>query len=42
LAREVLLRPIGDTVYFMPPYVLSDSEMDLLATRTLEILEATP
>jgi adenosylmethionine-8-amino-7-oxononanoate aminotransferase len=42
LAREVLLRPIGNTVYFMPPYILTDSEMDLLATRTLEALEATP
>jgi adenosylmethionine-8-amino-7-oxononanoate aminotransferase len=37
-----LLRPIGNTVYFMPPYILTDSEMDLLATRTLEALEATP
>jgi adenosylmethionine-8-amino-7-oxononanoate aminotransferase len=42
LAREILLRPIGNTVYFMPPYVLSDGEMDLLATRTLEALDATP
>jgi adenosylmethionine-8-amino-7-oxononanoate aminotransferase len=42
LRREVLLRPIGNTVYFMPPYVLSDGEMDLLATRTLEALDATP
>ena len=42
LVREVLLRPIGTTVYFMPPYILSDAEMDLLATRTLEALDATP
>jgi adenosylmethionine-8-amino-7-oxononanoate aminotransferase len=26
LARELLLRPIGNTVYFMPPYILSDEE----------------
>ena len=39
LARELLLRPIGYTVYFMPPYVLSDEEIDLLAKRTLEIVE---
>jgi len=26
----------------MPPYILSDGEMDLLATRTLEALDATP
>jgi adenosylmethionine-8-amino-7-oxononanoate aminotransferase len=42
LARELLLRPIGATVYFMPPYVISDAEMDLLAARTQEALDATP
>jgi len=39
LAREILLRPIGNTVYFMPPYTLSDNEFALLAERTLEIVE---
>ena len=38
LARELLLRPIGNTVYWMPPYVLDDAEMALLAERTLEIV----
>jgi adenosylmethionine---8-amino-7-oxononanoate aminotransferase len=38
LARELLLRPIGNTVYFMPPYTLSDDEQQLLADRTLEII----
>jgi adenosylmethionine---8-amino-7-oxononanoate aminotransferase len=42
LARELLLRPIGNTVYFMPPYVISDTEIELLVTRTLEALDATP
>lgn len=45
LQRELLLRPIsgnaGNTIYFMPPYSISDAEMELLATRTLETLEAT-
>jgi adenosylmethionine-8-amino-7-oxononanoate aminotransferase len=27
LAKGVLLRPIGNTVYFMPPYVISDEEL---------------
>lgn len=40
LEREVLLRPIGNTVYFMPPYVLSDTECELLVTRTREALDA--
>jgi adenosylmethionine-8-amino-7-oxononanoate aminotransferase len=39
LARELLLRPIASTVYFMPPYVIADDEIDLLIHRTLEILE---
>ena len=30
LARELLLRPIGRTVYFMPPYILTDDEFALL------------
>ena len=40
LARELLLRPIGNTVYFMPPYVMGDDEFGLLADRTTEILDA--
>jgi adenosylmethionine-8-amino-7-oxononanoate aminotransferase len=40
LARELLLRPIGRTVYFMPPYVVTDEEFALLAARTREILDA--
>ena len=39
LERELLLRPIGNTVYFMPPYVISEEEIALLARRTLEIVE---
>jgi len=39
LQRELLLRPIGRTVYFMPPYVVTDDEFALLCTRTLAILD---
>jgi adenosylmethionine-8-amino-7-oxononanoate aminotransferase len=39
LEKELLLRPIGNTVYYMPPYVLDDGEMHLLAGRTLALLE---
>jgi adenosylmethionine-8-amino-7-oxononanoate aminotransferase len=38
LQRELLLRPIGRTIYWMPPYCLSDDEMALLAARTLDIV----
>ncbi|MCC7081272.1 MAG: adenosylmethionine--8-amino-7-oxononanoate transaminase [Burkholderiales bacterium] len=40
LTRELLLRPIGDTVYFMPPYIIADDEWRLLVERTLECLDS--
>ena len=39
LKRGLLLRPIGNTVYFMPPYVINEEEFGLLVAGTLEILE---
>lgn len=39
LDNELLLRPIGKTVYLMPPYILSDDETDLLATRTRKVFD---
>ena len=39
LDQELLLRPIGKTVYLMPPYILSDDETDLLAARTRKVFE---
>ena len=39
---KLLLRPIGNTVYFMPPYTIGDDEMDMLVARTLEIIDALP
>jgi adenosylmethionine-8-amino-7-oxononanoate aminotransferase len=38
LKREILLRPIGRTVYWMPPYCVADDEMEILASRTLQIV----
>ena len=40
LHHELLLRPMGNTVYFMPPYVINEQEMQLLACNTLKIIEA--
>jgi len=37
--RELLMRPIGTTVYMMPPYILDDEEIDGLAARTLAVFE---
>ncbi|MDS4019232.1 MAG: adenosylmethionine--8-amino-7-oxononanoate transaminase [Candidatus Competibacter sp.] len=40
LRREVLLRPLGTTIYFMPPYILGDEDAVLLAERAVEALDA--
>jgi adenosylmethionine-8-amino-7-oxononanoate aminotransferase len=39
LQNELLLRPIGRTVYLMPPYVLDDAEIALMAAATLRTFE---
>ena len=41
LARGLVLRPIGKTLYFMPPYVLDQEAMQHLAHGALAALEAT-
>lgn len=41
LQHELLLRPMGNTVYFMPPYIISHEEIDFLLAGTLKILEQT-
>jgi adenosylmethionine-8-amino-7-oxononanoate aminotransferase len=40
LEQEALLRPIGNTVYLMPPYVLDDGEQAHLARATIGALDA--
>ena len=37
LQQELLLRPIGNTVYLMPPYILDDEEIEGLAQRTISV-----
>lgn len=39
LKNGVLLRPIGNTVYFMPPYVIGEEEMTKMAMAALSILD---
>lgn len=39
LARGLLLRPIGNTVYLMPPYVISDSEIDWMCGEIAQLLQ---
>lgn len=37
--HELLMRPIGSTVYMMPPYILNDEEIDGLAANTLAVFD---
>jgi adenosylmethionine---8-amino-7-oxononanoate aminotransferase len=42
LTRGVVLRPLGDVLYWMPPYCIDEDQLQLLADTTREaILEAT-
>ncbi|MCB1947731.1 adenosylmethionine--8-amino-7-oxononanoate transaminase [Nitrosomonas sp.] len=40
LKQRLLLRPLGNTVYFMPPYTITEDEIDLLVNGTLHILDS--
>ena len=39
LSRGVLLRPVGNVVYFMPPYVITPEEIDLIVDVAREGIE---
>ena len=39
LERGVVLRPLGDIVYWMPPYCIDDAQLELLATATAEVID---
>jgi adenosylmethionine-8-amino-7-oxononanoate aminotransferase len=39
LEHGVLLRPLGDVVYFMPPYVVTPDEIDLMTDVAIEGIE---
>ena len=38
ISRGLLLRPIGNTVYFMPPYVIKADEIDFMLQTTKEVV----
>lgn len=41
LKQGLLLRPIGNTVYFMPPYTINEAEIDFMVNATQQVLQAT-
>lgn len=38
LRRDILLRPLGNVLYFMPPYVIDESEIDRVLTEIERVL----
>jgi adenosylmethionine-8-amino-7-oxononanoate aminotransferase len=40
LEHEALLRPVGNVVYFMPPYVITPQEIDRLVATARDGIEA--
>ena len=40
IARGVLLRPLGDVLYWFPPYCIGDDALDLLADTTRHAIDA--
>jgi adenosylmethionine-8-amino-7-oxononanoate aminotransferase len=41
LQQGVLLRPLGNVVYFMPPYVINDDEIRLMARTAIDGIHLT-
>jgi adenosylmethionine-8-amino-7-oxononanoate aminotransferase len=39
LEKGVVLRPLGDTLYWMPPYCIDESQLRLLAGVTTDVIE---
>jgi len=40
LEHDVLLRPLGDVLYWMPPYCIDDAQLELLAQATTAAIMA--
>ena len=38
--HELLLRPIGNTVYWMPPYTISEDEIDFMVNTTHKVVSS--
>lgn len=40
LSKGVLLRPLGHIIYFMPPYIITDEEMDIMFDTAYDAIKA--
>jgi adenosylmethionine-8-amino-7-oxononanoate aminotransferase len=41
LQRGLLLRPIGNTIYFMPPYTIAEDEIEFMINATYDVVKTT-
>jgi adenosylmethionine-8-amino-7-oxononanoate aminotransferase len=39
LRKGVLLRPLGNVIYFMPPYIINKEEIDLMTETAFEAIK---
>ena len=39
--RGLLIRPIGHTIYFMPPYIINHDEINFMIDTTLEVIQSS-
>ena len=42
LKRGIIVRPLGNVLYFIPPYCINQKELNKLATTTKELLDLWP
>ena len=42
LKRGVLLRPLGNVIYFMPAYVITNAEIDVMMDTAFEAIKELP
>jgi adenosylmethionine-8-amino-7-oxononanoate aminotransferase len=40
IENSLFIRPIGNTIYFMPPYVINHDEIDFMIDTTLEAIQS--
>jgi adenosylmethionine-8-amino-7-oxononanoate aminotransferase len=38
MARNILLRPLGNIVYILPPYIITNEELDIIYAAIMELL----
>jgi adenosylmethionine-8-amino-7-oxononanoate aminotransferase len=38
LERNILLRPLGNVIYILPPYIITDAELHTIYQAILELL----